>query len=35
MCASLVEVNPLDLVRRLAVPLLAGIVAVLAASWLI
>jgi DcuC family C4-dicarboxylate transporter len=33
-CASLTEVNPLQLVRRLALPLLAGLLAVLAASRL-
>ncbi|HTU17922.1 MAG TPA: C4-dicarboxylate transporter DcuC [Gemmataceae bacterium] len=35
MCASLVEVNPLDLGRRLVIPLLAGQVAVLVASWFV
>ena len=35
MCASLVEVNPLDLARRLVIPLLAGQFAVLAASWFV
>jgi DcuC family C4-dicarboxylate transporter len=35
MCAALVEVNPLQLVRRLLLPLLAGLLAVLAASLLL
>ncbi len=34
MCASLVEVPPMRLVRRLALPLLGGLLAVLAASQL-
>jgi DcuC family C4-dicarboxylate transporter len=35
MCAALVEVPPLQLVRRLVVPLLAGLLAVLAANRLL
>jgi DcuC family C4-dicarboxylate transporter len=35
MCASLVEVDPLQLVRRLVFPLLGGLLAVLAASRLL
>lgn len=35
MCASLAEVNPMQLVQRLVVPLLAGLLALLAASLLL
>jgi DcuC family C4-dicarboxylate transporter len=35
MCASLAEVSPIQLVRRLVIPLLAGLLALLAASWLL
>jgi C4-dicarboxylate transporter len=35
MCASLAEVSPMQLVRRLVVPLFAGVLAMLAASLLL
>jgi C4-dicarboxylate transporter len=35
MCASLAEVHPIQLVRRLVVPLLAGLLALLAAGLLL
>lgn len=35
MCASLAEVNPFQLVRRLVIPVLAGLLALLAASLLL
>jgi DcuC family C4-dicarboxylate transporter len=35
MCASLAEVNPIQLVRRVVVPLLAGLLALLTASLLL
>jgi len=35
MCASLAEVNPIQLVRRVVIPLLAGLLALLAAGLLL